>query len=129
MASWDELVSYVRMRYEVMRHDDDEVWFRLPTRGDRTQLVALRHLTGDDEHPWAMITSPVARVADVDLTRLLELAGESVLGGAVIEGGVVEFRHSVPLGETLVAGFERAFHVVVDVADRLEETFTGRDRH
>lgn len=129
MASWDELVSYVRMRYEVMRQRDEELWFNLPTRGERTQLVAMRQVLDDDDHPWAQIASPVARVAEVDLARLLALAGESVVGGAVATDGVVVFRHSVPLGETVVSGFERAFHVVVDVADRLEESLTGRDEH
>ena len=29
MAGWDDLVSYVRVRYEVMRQADDELWFNL----------------------------------------------------------------------------------------------------
>jgi hypothetical protein len=129
VASWDDLVSYVRVRYEVMRQADGELWFNLPTRGERTQLVAVRQVTGEDDHPWAQIASPVCRVNDVDLGRLLELAGESVVGGAVAADGVVMFRHSVPLGETAWSGFERSFHLVVDVADRLEEQLTGRDEH
>ena len=39
------------------------------------------------------------------------------------------FRHSVPLDEGAVSGFDRSFHLVVDTADRLEEHVTGADVH
>ena len=129
MAEWDDLVAFVRMRYEIMRQADGELWFRLPTQADRTQLVVVRRVTGEDDHPWAEITSPVGRVAELDLARMLELAGESVAGGAVAADGVALFRHSIPLGDTALDGFDRPFRLVVDVADRLEHALTGRDEH
>jgi hypothetical protein len=129
VAEWDDLVAFVRVRYEIMRQTDGELWFRLPTKGDRTQLVAVRLVTGEDDHPWAQITSPVARVADLDLARVLELAAESVAGGAVAVDGLVLFRHSIPLGDTALDGFDRSFRLVVDVADRLEHELTGGDEH
>jgi hypothetical protein len=119
----------VRVRYEIMRQADGELWFRLPTTGERTQLVAVRLVTGEDDHPWAQITSPVGRVADLDLPRLLELAGEYVAGGAAAVDGVVVYRHSIPLGDTALDGFDRSFRLVVDVADRLEHELTGADEH
>ncbi len=129
MADWDDLVAFVRVRYEIMRQSDGELWFRLPTTADRTQLVVVRLVTGEDDHPWAEITSPVGRVADLDLARMLELAGQSVAGGAVAVDGVALFRHSIPLGDTALDGFERSFRLVVDVADRLEHELTGADEH
>jgi hypothetical protein len=129
VAEWDDLVAFVRVRYEIMRQSEDELWFRLPTTADRTQLVVVRRVTGEDDHPWAEITSPVGRVADLDLARMLELAGESVAGGAVAVDGVVLFRHSIPFGDTALDGFDRPFHLVVDIADRLEHALTGRDEH
>jgi len=127
VAGWDDLVTFVRVRYEIMRQADDELWFNLPTQGERTQLVAVRLVTGEDGHPWAQITSPVGRAADLDLARLLALAGKSVVGGAVAADEVVMFRHSIPLEETELSGFERSFRLVVDVADRLEHQLTGAD--
>ncbi len=130
MAEWDDLVAFVRVRYEIMRQQaDGELWFRLPTRGDRTQIVAVRPVTGEDGHPWAQISSPIGRVADLDLARMLELAGESVAGGAVAVEGLVLFRHSIPLGDTALDGFDRSFRLVVEVADRLEHALTGGDEH
>jgi hypothetical protein len=130
VAEWDDLVAFVRVRYEIMRQQPDgEMWFRVPTRGDRTQIVAVRPVTGEDGHPWAQISSPIGRVADLDLARMLELAGESVAGGAVAVEDLVLFRHSIPLGDTALDGFDRSFRLVVDVADRLEHELTGGDEH
>ena len=131
MAGWDDLVSYVRVRYEVMRQADDELWFNLPTTGERTQLVVVRKVAGADGHPWAQIASPICKVGDAQLDELLGLAAESVVGGIVAVDGVTMFRHSIPLDDTAAAAaaFDRSFHLVVDTADRLEEHVTGEDVH
>ena len=130
MAGWDDLVSYVRVRYEVMRQGDAELWFNLPTTGDRTQLVVVRNVTGADGHPWAQIASPICKVDDAELDELLTLAAESVVGGVVAVDGVTMFRHSIPLDDDAsITGFERPFRLVVDTADRLEEQVTGDDVH
>lgn len=97
MAGWDDLMSFVRVRYEIMRQRENELWFNLPTTGERTQIVVVRLVTGEDGHPWAQITSPVGRIGQVDLVKLLELAAEPVTGGVVSENGLVLFRHSIPL--------------------------------
>ncbi len=129
MASWDELMSYVRVRYEIMRQENEELWFDLPTTGERHQRVAVRLVTGEDGHPWAQIRSAVGHVEQLDLVRLLELAAKPVTGGVVSEDGLVLFRHSIPLGDTALDGFERPFRLVVGVADHLEEELTGLDVH
>lgn len=129
MADWDDLLSFVRVRYEITRQRDGELLFRLPTTGDRTQTVAVRRVTGEDGHPWAQITSAVGRVEQLDLARTLELAAASVTGGVVVSDGLVLFRHAVPLLDTALDGFDRSFRLVVDLADRLEHELTGADEH
>jgi hypothetical protein len=129
VAGWDDLVSYVRVRYEVMRQAEGELWFNLPTSGDRTQLVVVRRVIGVDGEPWAQIASPICRVAEADLDELLTLAGQSVVGGVVAVDGVSMFRHSVPLDDAALVGFDRPFRLVVETADRLEEQVTGADTH
>lgn len=129
MASWDDLGSFVRVRYEIMRQRESELWFNLPTTGERTQIVAVRLVTGEDHHPWAQITSPVGRVGQIDLTLALERAAAPVTGGLVVENGLVLFRHSIPLHDTALDGFDRSFRLVVDVADAMEHELTGADEH
>lgn len=130
LAGWDDLVTFVRVRYEVMRQADDELWFNLPTTGERTQLVVVRQVTGPDAEPWAQIASPIARIADAQLDELLALAAGCVVGGVVAVDGVSLFRHSVPLDDDFaVTAFDRSFRLVVETADRLEEQVTGQDVH
>jgi hypothetical protein len=127
VAGWDDLVAFVRVRYEVMRQADGELWFKLPTTGDRTQLVVVRRVSEPDGDAWAQIASPICRVEQAKLDELLALAGASVVGGVVAVAGVAMFRHSVPLDDSAVAGFDRPFRLVVETADRLEEQVTGAD--
>ena len=47
----------------------------------------------------------------------------------MLEQGLVLFRHSIPLGDTELDGFERPFRLVVGVADRMEEELAGKDVH
>ena len=130
MADWGDLVAFVRVRYEVMRQAEGELWFNLPTTGDRTQLVVVREVTGPDGEPWAQIASPICKVEDAELDELLTLAGESVVGGVVVVDGVTMFRHSIPLDDDgALAAFDRPFRMVVETADRLEEHVTGQDVH
>ena len=130
MASWDDLMSFVRVRYEIMRQvDDGELWFNLPTTGDRTQIVAVRRVTGEDGHPWVEITSPVGKDSELDLPRLLTEAGKAEAGGVISVDGVVLFRNSIPLDDTALDGFDRPIRLVVTVADRLERELIGADHH
>ncbi|MDN5858779.1 MAG: hypothetical protein L0H84_09165 [Pseudonocardia sp.] len=129
MAGWDDLVRFVRVRYEIMRQRDGELWFNLPTTEDRTQIVKVLAVTGEDDQPWAQITSPIGYLNELDLAVLLRRAGESVVGGAVAEGDLVLFRHSIPLDDTALDGFEKPFRLVVEFADRLELELTGKDTH
>lgn len=146
MATWDDLHSYVVVRYEIVRQTADELRFRLPTTGDRTQLVVVRRVretaaqpgvevtdaaaaVADPDQVWVLIESPVARLGEVDLARALELAGPSVVGGLAAEEGVLVYRHSIPLGPAALDGFEFPFRQVVHLADELEHALTGRDVH
>ena len=146
MATWEDLKSYVVVRYEIVRQGTDEVRFRLPTTGDRTQLVVVKRVregaaevgvqvtdaaaaVADPDQEWVQIESPVARVGEVDLARALELAGPSVVGGLAAEEGVLVYRHSVPLRPAALDGFEFPFRQVVHLADELEHRLTGLDEH
>lgn len=128
MASWDDLVLWVRLRYEVMAQSADSLTFRLTTTGDRSQLVYVHHKGTVDGQDWIQIESPIARLDDVDARALLELAEEAVVGGAAAVGGTAVFRHAAPLEDLSFAEFEAPFRLVTHAADEIEHKLTGTDR-
>lgn len=127
MASWDDLVLWVRVRYEVMAQNADSLTFRLPTGEDRDQLVYVRHRGAVDGHDWMQIESPIAKLDQIDARRLLELAEDAVVGGAAAVNGIAVFRHAAPLEDMSFAEFEGPFRLVTETADRLEQQLTGAD--
>ncbi len=129
VASWDDLVLWVRVRYEVMAQDAHSLTFRLPTSEERTQLVYVRHRGEVDGHDWLQIESPIGRLDEIDARRLLELAEDAVVGGAVAVNGVAVFRHATPLEDLSFAEFDGPFRLVTRIADQLEHALTGTDRY
>lgn len=128
MASWDDLVLWVRVRYEIMGQTDDSLRFLLPTGGDRTQLVFVRHKGFVEGQDWIQIESPIARLDDIDARALLELAEDAVVGGAAAYGGLAVFRHSAPLEDLSFSEFDEPFRLVTHAADEIEHKLTGTDR-
>jgi hypothetical protein len=130
-TTWNDLVGYVRVRYEIFQQTDQTLRFHLPTEGERTQRVAVHHVpsavSGTDVD-WVVIESAIARVGDVDLAVLLERAGTSVLGGVIAADGVLLLRHTMSLTDLTPGAFDKPFRLVVDGADALESELTGTDQ-
>ncbi|HEY2203864.1 MAG TPA: hypothetical protein VGH99_05230 [Pseudonocardia sp.] len=126
-TTWTDLIGYVRFRYEIFQQTRDTLRFHLPIGDDRTQRVAVHHVESDGAD-WVLIESAVAWADEVDLRRLLELAGESVVGGVVVSEGVALFRHATSLADLSLTAFDAPFKLVVERADALEHQLTGQDR-
>ncbi|MBV9312948.1 MAG: hypothetical protein JO100_04225 [Pseudonocardia sp.] len=122
-TTWTELVSYVRVRYEVFGQTDQTVDFDLPTTAGRTQRVSMHHIVDDGE--WIRIESPIAKVDGTDLRRLLELAGQLLIGGVVVANGLALFRHTTALSELSPTGFDRPLRLVAAGADNLDLQLAG----
>ncbi|GAA3641861.1 hypothetical protein GCM10022267_30360 [Lentzea roselyniae] len=128
MASWIEVINYVRLRHEVLEETDDWLRFRLGTTGERTQQVAVHHLPDMDGTAWVEISSPVGRADDVDLRRFLELAGSPEVGGGAVVDGLALLKHVVPLEDLSVREeFERPLALLVARADVIEHELTEKD--
>ncbi len=132
MTTWTDVINYVRARYEILEETDDWLRFRLETEADRTQQVAVRHVPAGeaDRVAWIEISSPVGRADVIDLHRLLELAGTSIVGGAAVVDGVALLKHTLPLEDLSVREeFERPLALLVARADALEHELTRVDQY
>jgi hypothetical protein len=128
VTSWIDVINFVRVRYEVLEETDDWLRFRLGTEGERTQQVSVHHLPDLDGQAWVEISSPVGRVDEVDLLRLLELAGAPELGGAAVVDGLALLKHVAPLEDLSIREeFERPLTLLVARADAMEHALTSRD--
>jgi len=129
VTTWTDVINYVRARYEILEETDDWLRFRLDTSDDRTQQVAVHHMPDADGSAWIEISSPVGRADQIDLRRLLELAGTSIVGGAAVVDGVALLKHTVPLENLSVrVEFERPLTLLVARADIFEHELTQSDQ-
>ena len=128
MATWDDLVLWVRVRYEVMGSDGASLTFRLPTRDGRDQLVYVHHKGEVEGQDWIQIESPIAPLDGVDLRRLLLRVEDHVVGGVAAVGDTAVLRHAAPLEDLSFAEFDGPFRMVTRIADELEHELTGTDR-
>jgi hypothetical protein len=88
----------------------------------------VHHVTDADGQSWIEISSPVGRADKLDLRRLLELAGTTVVGAAAVVDGVALLKHTVPLEDLSIQHeFERPFQLIIDHADAFERELTRAD--
>lgn len=128
MSGWADVINYVRLRYEVLQEQDGWIRFRLGTDGSRTQQATVHLLPDPGDTVRAEISSAVGRADEIDLRRLLELVGESEVGGAAIVDGVALLRHVVPLGDLDIRHeFQGPLEALVHRADQLERRLTSQD--
>lgn len=128
MATWEDLVAFVRTEYRVTRMEPEEVRLLLEFDDERRQMVILTREVLDKREEWVQIASPCGKAEEVDLRQLLAELGEtSVVGGAVIMGDYVVLRHALPLENLDINEFVDPLALVAGTADMIEERYVGGD--
>jgi hypothetical protein len=133
VATWRELVTFIRQTYRVVRDEPEEIRIRLrfqqdPDDEERTQMVVIAREVLDKREEWVQIATPFARVDDVDLRSVLaEIGHTTVVGGAVVMGDYLVLRHSLPLVNLDINEFTDPLELLTGSAETLEEQITGRD--
>ena len=135
MATWRELVAFIRSEYEVIGDEPDEIRILVrynpddeDERSGRSQMVVVAREVLDRRETWVQIASPFARVQEVDLRAVLEEVGNTtVVGGVALIGEYVVLRHSLPLVNLDINEFVDPLELVTGSAEMLERQFIGRD--
>ncbi|GAA1964284.1 hypothetical protein [Amycolatopsis minnesotensis] len=133
MATWGDLVAYIRQSYRVVRDQPDEIRIRLAFGADedteeRAQVMIIAREVLDRKEDWVQIATPFATIHQVDLLSVLrEIGNTMVVGGAAVMGDHVVVRHSLPLVNLDINEFLDPLELVAGAAEILEQTFTGRD--
>jgi hypothetical protein len=136
LADWGDLVAYIRLSYDVIRFEPDEVRIRVSFVKDqddilgRRQIMVVAHEVLDQKEDWVQIATPFAMVDQVDLREVLTEVGDTtVVGGVVVMGDYVVLRHSLPLINLDINEFTDPLDLVASAAEDLERRFTGRDEY
>ncbi len=136
MADWGDLVAYIKISYDVIRFEPDEVRIRVSFAKDaedilgRRQIMVVAHEILDQKEDWVQIATPFARVDQVDLREVLTEVGDTtVVGGVVVMGDYLVLRHSLPLINLDINEFTDPLVLVASAAEDLERRFTGRDEY
>ena len=135
MATWAELVAFVRQEYEIIGEEADEIRILIRYASDdeddqpgRTQTVVVARDILDRREDWVQIASPFARAHEVDLRAVLETVGNNtVVGGVVVIDGYVVLRHSLPLINLDINEFVDPLVLVTGSAEVLERRFSRGD--
>ena len=134
MATWSDLVRFIRRGYDVTREQPDEIRVRLHFDGAdvddeaRTQIAVVAREMLDNDEEWVQIVTPFARIDEVNLAQVLVEIGETtVVGGAVIMGDYLVLRHSLPLVNLDLNEFVEPLELLTGSAELLEQQFIGRD--
>jgi translation initiation factor 1 (eIF-1/SUI1) len=130
MATWGDLIAFVRSEYQVTRVDTDEIRVEVEFEDERRQAVVIYREVFDKREEWVQIVSPCGKATDVNLRELLDELGQTaVCGGAIVMGEYVAIRHTLPLANLDINEFTDPLALVAGVADELEEKFIGGDRY
>lgn len=131
MASWNELVAYMRANYKLDLHSSGEMASMLFPIEDRTQLVFVSKAGNDALGEWACIESAIGDLKDLDLTKVCGEVDSNVIGGIVVKSGMdkVFLRHTVPLVNLDINEFKVPLVMITLSADVMEKKFTRKDKH
>jgi hypothetical protein len=129
MATWADLIQFIRTEYEVVSRTEDEIRIEFTWEDeDRSQVMIISREVLDRKYEWVQILTPMGLVKDVDLHRVMASIGEgSMIGGAAIMGDHVILRHSLPLENLDINEFVDPLTLIAGTADNLESEFWGGD--
>jgi len=129
MATWQDVIGYVRANYKVAEEGQGRMKLIFETGNLRTQVVLLwRQTLGDGGEEWLQIESPFGDINAVNMPAAVRAVGQTVCGGIASFGDFVTIRHSLPLDNLNINEFERPLALVTNTADQFEQMFTGGDR-
>src|SRR3954454_7249948 len=124
MATWGDLVAFVRSEYQVIDLTADEVSIHVEFDDERSQVIWISHEVLDGKEDWVQIASPCGLASKVDLPALLKEVGHTtVVGGVAIMGEHVVLRHALPLENLDINEFTDPLTLLAGTVDTLEEQF------
>ena len=109
MASWEQLVDYVKKNYKVAVQTDRMLRF-LFSINDRSQIVFVWYTPMQDGTNWVQIESPIGELDMLDLRKLLELVEKKIVGGVAAFEGYAVLREDAGYHNNLILRIRARVH-------------------
>jgi hypothetical protein len=136
MASRDAVLDYMKSNYKISEEFKTQEGATSGLKltfdvGDlRSQIIFLWfHMLQDGEEPWVDISSPFAKLENVNVSAVLTAAGNLVCGGVGLVGEHLVLKHAAPLANLDINELVRPMTLILHSADQLERQFAGGDEY
>lgn len=127
MANWEEIRTYMRSRYRLLEEDEEHVALLFGFDDNRRHSITITRFDAM-ERQWLQFEARVCRMELMETERALRLNGKSVVGYLALDrDGFYVMRHTALLSTLDPDELVVPMHVLVKVADKLEEELTGSD--
>jgi hypothetical protein len=127
MATWDEIRTYMRTRYRLLEEDDQHVALLFGFDDNRRHSITIARFEAMDRE-WVQFEARVCRKELLEPERALRMNGKSVVGFLALDrDSFYVMRHTALLSTLDPDELVVPMHVLVKVADKLEEELTGSD--
>lgn len=128
MANWQSVRDHLRANYKIEEENDALVKLQFGWDDGRSHLVLVAQTGNDRVGEWVRVESPIGTWSDVHLPKALELIEDTVCGGLGKVGEFVTLRDSFPIADLSTDELEQPIHLIVGMADDLEQKLVGVDR-
>lgn len=127
MTTWNELVGFLATNYTcTINGDSISLPYTFPN--GRTQNVFVNRGGIENRGEWVFIISAIADMSHVSkLEAICRMAMSRICGGVVIDGNFIVVRDAMPLEGIDEDEINGLIATVVEIADELEQMFTGTD--
>jgi hypothetical protein len=128
MANWEQFHAFIKSNYIVQDDSGNVLTLVFEVNGGRSQIIVLeRQSFKSSDSDWVTVSSPVGKVANINLTLALRKANGYVVGGLTIEDDFLLVRHSAPLANLDANEIVEPMLTLARVADQLEAGLVGGD--
>jgi len=125
MTTWNELVGFLATNY-TCTINGTSVSLPYSWPDGRSQNVFVNLGGNDNRGEWVAVTSAIAEISHVGkLEAICRMATSRICGGVVIDGNFIILRSSMPLENIDENEINGLIGTVVEIADELEQMFTG----
>ena len=128
MATYDAARDYLRSTYKCRELENGNLNLTFDLGGGRSQVIIVTWSGPSRQEAVCLdLHSPIGDFGAVDLERAVRMTVDYSMGGISTFAGVVTLRNSLPLENLDRNEIETPLHVLLQVADKMEQLLVGGD--